>query len=153
MLCNIARRLGAITNELHRLKGLCRLHRGPRSVTLSLFGMRINLGQLFLREQKTEKVFLSPPQLPKELGERTCSQNRAVTRDICKGYEPGALGVGGAGGGGSESSPLCVPLSPSKYLFTKHQLSHLYVNYPLLCSPKPILSTSSFVFSQRQYLR
>ena len=81
------------------------------------------------------------------------SQNRDITRDICK--EDG-LGLVGETAGCRDQSPLCpiVCAGLRKNSFTKHLLFHLLVNcLPPLWSPKPPPLTSSFVFHWRWYLR
>lgn len=118
-----------------------------------LFGMRILLGGLILRNRRFSKFsfylfFSCLKNLDKEPGPRRWgSHQRGLQR--C-GW--GKWGLGRAWG----QSTLCPSVSaqPSKLLFTLHLLFRLHVKCTSsLWSPKTLPQTSSFVFSWRGHLR
>ena len=115
---------------------------------MCLFGMRSNLGWLFLRIRRLRKSFFLQYLLLSYLKNL---DKRPVPR-----IEPSPEIVYGLDGVVEiwDHSMSIVCAWPSKHLFTKHLLFHLHVNYlPPPWSLKLLPSTSSLVFSWRSYLR
>lgn len=122
------------------------MYRGAKFTTSKiLLQLKINLGRLFLRNRRLGKSFFYLP------------------LSYLKSFDKGAIPVielspeipaknmdwcaGKNSSGPRDQSPLCsiVSAGPSKHLFTKHLLFHLYVNcLPPLRSSKPLLPASIF---------
>ena len=118
---------------------------------MCLFGIRIKLGWLLLRNRRLRRTFfLLPLSSLKNSGIR-------AEQSYPQRYPPGiSTGCDGGDAVGPEIRAHSVPCLrwPSKQSFTKPLLFHLHMNgLPPLSSPKPLTPTSSVAFSWRWYLR